>query len=293
MKIFVTGATGFIGRAFCREALQRGHQILALVRNPAPQLPPGVEIASGSLIDTPWSQVEAFSPDAALHLAWIAEPGVYLNSPENSVLLEQSKVWFQRLFEMGVAYVAGAGTCIEYAPSLQALREGVSPLAPQFPYSKAEVELFEWIKVHSPNDWAWFRIFFPYGTGEHDKRFTSFVVAQLRQNKTVIMNTPESVRDYVEMRDDASGLVAALEYKITGPVNVGSGTGITVATVAREIARLLKADSGLLSASQEVATDRNPVIVANTERLRSIGWHPQISLTAGLQSLITSIEKPA
>ena len=34
MKIAVIGATGFVGSAILQEALQRGHEVTAIVRNP-------------------------------------------------------------------------------------------------------------------------------------------------------------------------------------------------------------------------------------------------------------------
>ena len=35
MKIAVIGATGFVGSAILQEALDRGHDVTAIVRNPA------------------------------------------------------------------------------------------------------------------------------------------------------------------------------------------------------------------------------------------------------------------
>src|SRR5687768_2505808 len=34
MKVAITGATGFIGRALCAELVRRGHQVIALTRDP-------------------------------------------------------------------------------------------------------------------------------------------------------------------------------------------------------------------------------------------------------------------
>ena len=34
MKIALTGATGFVGSAILKEALDRGHEVAAIVRNP-------------------------------------------------------------------------------------------------------------------------------------------------------------------------------------------------------------------------------------------------------------------
>ncbi len=289
MKILVTGATGFIGRAFCQEAVRRGHQIQALSRDPAAKIAPGVEIAVGSLAETPWEQVSRFAPDAALHLAWIAEPGVYLNSPENETWLAQSKAWFRRLIELGVPYLAGTGTCIEYAASDEPLKEDTSRLAPQFPYSKAKVALFEWLRDHSTVGWAWFRVFYPYGSGEHPNRYTSIMVRELRTGKPLSMNTPDSLRDYIEIRDAASAFCHALESRLTGAVNIGTGKGIPIASLAIQLADLLHADRKLIGRNPNASPDSTPVIIADTTRLGQTDWKPVIGLEEGLQRLIDSM----
>lgn len=288
MKIFVAGATGFIGRAFCHEAVQRGHQILALTRDPAAQIAPGVEVAVGSLTKTPWEQVARFAPEAALHLAWIAEPGVYLNSPENELWLEQSKIWFSRLIDLGVPFIAGTGTCIEYGPSSEPLDELTSPLAPQFPYSNAKVALYEWLSGLAGVDWAWFRVFYPYGAGEHPNRYTSIMARQLREGGTLSMNTPQSVRDYIEIRDVASAMCQAIETRAMGALNIGTGYGVTIREIAQELARLLRVDANLVKDNPSAAPDPMPCILANATRLGQMGWKPRISLVEGLQRLIDS-----
>jgi nucleoside-diphosphate-sugar epimerase len=289
MKILVTGATGFIGRAFCQEAVRRGHRILALTRDPTAQIAQEVEIAIGSLADTPWDQVARFAPDAALHLAWVAEPGVYLHSPENDVWLELSKSWFRRLIELGVPYIAGTGTCIEYAASTEPLHEERSPLNPQFPYSKAKVALLEWMRSQPDLNWAWFRVFYPYGTGEHPNRYTSIMVRQLRAGKTLAMNTPDSVRDYIEISDAAAALCHVIEGRTAGVINIGSGFGITVGEIARQIAFLVGVDEGLVQKTHGAAPDAMPCILSDARRLKSTGWRSKTSLADGLQHLIDSL----
>ena len=39
MKIAVIGATGFVGSAILQEALQRGHDVTAIVRHPGKVMP--------------------------------------------------------------------------------------------------------------------------------------------------------------------------------------------------------------------------------------------------------------
>lgn len=289
MKIFVTGATGFIGRAFCRVATARGHRVLALTRDNQAAICAGVEIAVGSLANTPWSTVQRFAPDAALHLAWIAEPGVYLTSPENALWLEQSKIWFQHLLKLGTPYITGTGTCIEYAAAIAPLNEEHTPLDPQSPYAKAKTALYEWLRDNGGGQWSWLRIFYPYGAGEHPNRFCSSMIRQFHAGKPVMLNTPDSVRDYIQVDDVAAGLCHVIETGATGAINVGTGNGITIESLARHLVSLLGSDEKLIQKNPAAGPDPLPKIVADASRLMQTGWRPQVSISDGLQRLIDSM----
>jgi nucleoside-diphosphate-sugar epimerase len=65
-RVLVTGAGGFVGRAFCAEWLARGGQIRGAVRRPAPALADQVVIDVGP--DSDWSPALA-GCDAVVHLA--------------------------------------------------------------------------------------------------------------------------------------------------------------------------------------------------------------------------------
>ena len=70
MKAFVTGASGFVGRAVCAELLARGHQVTALVRRPGSE-PAGTIAVQGDLTHAdPVSQaLQDAAPDCVIHLA--------------------------------------------------------------------------------------------------------------------------------------------------------------------------------------------------------------------------------
>ena len=78
MRVLVTGATGFLGVAICRELLARGHAVRALVR-PASGLAGleglGVEVARGDVLDAGSVRAALAGRDAVVHAAGIARIG--------------------------------------------------------------------------------------------------------------------------------------------------------------------------------------------------------------------------
>lgn len=294
MRIFVTGANGFIGRAFCRAATAAGHGILGLCRRAGVALPEGCRPAVGSLENIPWAEVDSFAPDALLHLAWCAVPGTNYFSAENLPLTEQSAVLFRKLAAQGVRHLAAAGSMIEYAPSPQPLNEDTSPLSGTLPYARAKQQTCENLR-HTATaagvGWSWFRLFNTYGEGEHRDRMTSSIMLRLLSGEQPPhLNSPHSIRDYIHVEDVARALVSCLERGGMGVVNIGSGAGVSILEISRMIARVAGAEPSLVRASENPSADPMPVAVADIGKLRATGWRPRIPLEEGLRRLRISLD---
>ena len=73
MRVFITGATGFIGQHVCRLFMDRGDEVVALVRSPAKasRLPRGVQTFAGDL-STFADEGTVLPPcDVVIHLAGV------------------------------------------------------------------------------------------------------------------------------------------------------------------------------------------------------------------------------
>ncbi len=184
--------------------------------------------------------------------------------------------------------MAVLGTCIEYEITGGLLREDSTPIKPVSLYARCKNELHQRLRgdfAARGVALAWARIFYPYGEGEHPARIASSVISRIKAGETIFLKTPRSIKDYIHVDDAARALLATTDASYNGAINIGTGTGTQIESMARKIAELLGRPD-LIGVPENPPTDPLDFVVADSSRLTELGWRPQVELEEGLRRLI-------
>lgn len=289
--VLVTGATGFVGSACTRLLSASEADLHACARARPDHLPSPVEFHAVDLLAPGAAEtlVENVRPSHLLHLAWIATPGSYWESPENDAWVARSQRLLEAFADHGGKRVVVAGTCAEYDwTSPSPYRESESPTGPTSAYGRAKHNLRRWAEQYATArdvSVGWARLFFLYGPNEHPSRLVPSVTATLLGGRHAEIATGDDIRDYLHVDDASSALVALLDRDVDGAVNVASGEGVTVWNIAEVIADAIGRPD--LLTRRDTASKRPTGIVGSTVRLRhEVTWEPTIRLDDGLRDTV-------
>ncbi|MGH2951777.1 MAG: NAD-dependent epimerase/dehydratase family protein [Solirubrobacterales bacterium] len=292
-RVLVTGGTGFIGRHTLPRLAERGHDIHVVVPTAAEAPPPELGRAHVADLLEPGTAAEvvtAIEPSHLLHMAWYVEPGQVWSSLENVRWVEASLALLRAFGDAGGRRAVLAGTCSEYGhPSERVCRED-APLRPTNLYGESKAALGRLALAAAAElgvSAAWARIFFAYGPFEDPKRLVSSVTANLLRGRPAPCSHGRQVRDYLYTPDISAALVELLDSDCGGPVNVGSGAGISLAELVGRLAAIIGRPELLELGAIEPGPNEAPVLVADVTRLRDeVGWRPAHGLDDGLELTI-------
>ena len=299
-RVFVTGASGFVGANLARRLLDEGHDVHLLLRpqhNPwrVAEIRDRVTVHEGDVSDLEAVEkaVAAAKPEWVFHLA---AHGAYPDQKDFEQMIATNVRGTANLLRAaergGVEAFVNAGTSSEYgykdhAPSED---EWLEPNSDYAVTKAAATHLARLAATATDARIVTLRLYSAYGPYEEPRRLVPTLIVQGLGGKLPPLVNPDIARDYVHVDDVCSAflLAAATPSQEPGVVyNVGSGVQTTLRQIVDATRRLLEIQAAPVWGSMPERSWDTNVWVSNPARITTqLGWTPKHDLESGLRQTI-------
>jgi UDP-glucose 4-epimerase len=297
VKLFITGASGFVGAETLRLALEGGHEVAAPVRpgSEAPRLAPfagrfarlDIDLRNDSEIA---AAMQRHRPDAVLHLAWA---GVGNAARFEALQITDNIGVSCNLVQAAVAAdveaFVGLGSQGEYGAG-SSMREDALP-EPTTLYGAAKVAalyLTRQLAAQGRIRHAWLRLFSSYGPDDNDCWLIPILISEMLAGRRPKTTLGTQLWDWLHVEDVARAILAvATTPTASGIFNLGSGEPVRVRDVVERIRDLAAPGMDLVFGEVPFRPDQVMRMQADISRLRAAtGWAPRIGIDEGLQQTV-------
>ena len=297
MRIFITGATGFLGAHTLNAVQDAGHDVAALIR---PETDPwrirarldDITAVPGSL-DDPSSFFRVFNnfkPDAVVNVAWGGVGNTVHDDPAQATNLPALEAFLQLAADTGVEHWIGLGSQAEYGPKDHPIGEDARP-QPVTAYGRAKLAasaLTEDFCARYGIRSAWLRLFSCYGPMDKESWLIPSLTIKLLNGEAPSLTEGRQRMDYLYATDAADAIRAVLECPAAaGIFNLGSGSAVPVRDIATRIRDLIAPKTALGFGEIPQRAGAQMLMQADISKLTSAtGWKPKTSLNDGLAATV-------
>jgi nucleoside-diphosphate-sugar epimerase len=292
-RVLVTGGAGFIGRHTLIPLIEHGYDVHVLTSHSSSFSCDNVKVHHANLLNgcgLP-DLMKRIRPSHLLHTAWYTENGKFWEAVENVYWLKATLSLVEAFYAEGGERVLGLGTCAEYDWTDGLCVEEETPERPLSLYGKMKKSTYEALSALTApplQSFAWARIFFPYGEGEPVNRLIPHVITGLLSGDAVHCTHGNQIRDFLQVADIGRALVAVLDSKVTGAINIGSGIPVKIQEVVNCIADVLERKDLIMFGALPEPAYSPRMILANIDRLKKeVDFTPTFSLKEGLLNTIS------
>lgn len=297
MKVFLTGAAGFVGAATLRALLADGHEVAAPVRpaSAAPRLVPfegryrrlDIDLRDGDAVA---AAVADFRPECVMHLAWW---GVANNArferrqiAEN---LDAACALVEAAGAAGASSFIGIGSQGEYG-RIESMREDALP-EPTTLYGASKLAalfLTRQLAAQAGMRHAWGRIFSTYGPGDNEGWLIPSLISTMLAGQRPQVTLGTQYWDWLYIEDVARAIVAmAITPAAQGVFNIGSGQPVNVRSVIETVRDLAAPGMELVFGEVPFRRDQVMHMKADITRLTAAtGWRPSVPMDEGLSRTV-------
>lgn len=303
MRVLVTGATGFVGRAVLDELRARGLETVAVSRTERP----AVAGEARRLLSNPGDATEvrdlllSVEPQIVMHLAGVS------TAPSYGDLYEANVVFAANLLDAALAMprrprVLLAGSAAEYGPvaaALQPVREDVA-CRPNTAYGASKLAQTSHAFVAASRGLSVVvgRLFNPIGPGMPKSlalgSFAHQIAALGTRGGVLATGDLDVVRDFIDVRIAAKLLVdlSLMQDAPAEVVNVCTGEGQRLLDLTRRLIAVSGVPVELLHDESRRGNSDVRVFIGDSSRLKALGFHAGPSdMDAVLEPILHSARK--
>lgn len=292
MRILLTGATGFLGSSLAHAWASHGHELWLLTRPTSSKkriagLLDTVNIVSAVTAEEISAVVCTVSPEVIVHTAC-----AYGRNGENSIDLLSANVTLG-----AVLLQALLDSASQHTQPVTFMNTG-TVLAPDVSlYALSKNQFSAWgraLAMQASDKLRFIDIQLQqmYGYGDDRSKFTTNVIEACRNNDShIALTAGEQRRDFIHITDVVSAFNSILEHRhsfaASDHIEVGSGEAVTMRSFV-ELAKLLACASTTLNfGAVPYRANEAMLSVADTTRLRALGWQPSMKLADGLRTVLS------
>lgn len=300
-KCIVTGATGFIGTALCRELLRGGDEVFAVVRPKSARRHKLTDLQKvDSAAKTRLHVVEAdlgrlggalseaqTRADVFFHLAWNGSAG----AEREDFDIQQKNIAYtaeaiRAAKACGCTKFVGAGSQAEYGVVHGVASEDKTVPHPFMMYGAAKLAVYQMGRLLAAQcgiGFVWPRIYSVYGVGENSGTLISYLIETLKKGETPQLSPCENMWNFLYI-DDCVRILAALgkSEKAEGIYNVASDDTRLLKEFVTELRDIVAPDAKLNFGARTADAKRTFWLAPDTGKLKSVVKLKYISFAEGV-----------
>jgi len=292
MRIFITGATGFLGYHLACICLKKGHQVACLKRKNSHSLfdlETEQKIKWITLGQPNWKEdLRLFEPEVLIHAAW---GGVSAEGRNNASIQHANVLMTQEILQLApYRQVIMLGSQDEYGRIDSCIDESY-PLGALSEYAKAKISCCQILEEYgrkSGAEWQWIRIFSIYGEKQKTRWLIPSVISKcINREKTMQTTAGEQIYSYLYSTDFAEAVESIVGTTgKSGIYNLSSARTIALKDLFSLIRNLTGANIDF-QASLPYRENQSMKILGNSDKfVHTFGPFEHTSLEDGLEKTI-------
>lgn len=304
-SVLVTGGTGLIGRPLVDMLIAKGAKVRIASLDDASRAHPAADFQRCNLMFLENCLKVCEGMDYVFHLAGIkGSPAMTAKSPASFFVptISFNTNMMEAARQRGVKKYLFTSTVGVYSPSEVFLEDDVwktfpSPNDRFAGWAKRMGELqAEAYKIEY--GWDAISIVRPanvYGVYDNFDTNNAMVIPSLirramdGENPLTVWGDGSPIRDFIHARDVASGMLMMLEKGVNVPVNLGSGTGVTIKQLVDVIVSNLDTKPKVIWDTSKPSGDKKRLM--DITRAKSYGWEPKVTLEEGIREVMDWYKK--